>query len=1569
MPEPRVVLVDGPHGKGSGYLIGPRLVLTSAHVIEGAAAVPVYRPGDRQPVTAVVVWHGTSGGRDDAALLQVADRRRQSAGTAGVRWGEFVTALTDRPCEAQGSPELAQYCATADGPARKPYTDVWQESGTVNPGSAALSNRYVVDLRTSRPGWTEEVVPWGGFSGAALLCKGFVIGVVAAEVAHSEHGQLEVVPAYLLLRNSSFRAALVEYGADSTRLEAVEFAALAGLESLGLAGTDSSPSALLRPERETVGFHGRQDLLADLVDWCQEDEVEALLLHGPGGQGKTRLVRELARQLVTPSDGADHGPWASVWLRSDEQLTAADLALLQQTPRRMLVVLDYAENRLQQVGQLLAVTRPRELPFKVVLIARTDGDWWDHARELSSATAAVLGRAAEIPLPPLAEDPDGRPALYRAAALAFAARLPAVQGRTPWTELAAALPDRDLADPGFANLLTLHMTVLADLLDAGGPTDTPKPAGRSGLRRRSERPDDVEQRLLGHEGRYWKGLLAARGVPTEQAPDAELFRDALAAAVLLGADTPDQVDETLRRVRGLADEGDRWKFADWLAAAYPPDRAGPAHWGGLQPDRLAERFVGERVLTRRHLLPALAAGADGPAAERMLTVLSRAAGHRPLQAELSPVLTRLCTGRPDELALPALAVVPQVERPGPLLAGLESLLDAPGTGIEQLDRWRSALPDHSYHLGPWAVRLMERLVTHRRDARVGNGPDLLALVTGLRELCKRYTDTGEWSRALVVVEEAIDLLQPALAEHELATEHRTACRNGLSGCLNNQALILLRLGRLAEALAPAAQAVAINRDLAERGALEKPEHLPITLGTLAMVHGDLGDPQLALPLKEEAVERLERLVAAPGGEALQTNLVRALHNLALQYHVLGRNTEGLERSRQAIALLRPLARQRPDAHRPLLVVVLGTLSNCLGAAGRDEESVQAIEESVAIRRRLAEGRPAAYRDGLARALNSLSIALSQVGRSAEALAVVGEAVEIYNDLVEHQPRPYRDPLAMTLNSYSNELRAVGRLAEAERAAERAVAVYAELHRELRDAHAADHAMVLCTLALCLDAAGRPEESLVKLEQAVGIYRDLPGHLAGAARPDLARCLNNIAGAHRSAGRPAEGLPSCAEGVRICRELTAEDPAAHNPLLARLLTTQALCLDMTGRREEAAAVATEAVEAATPTAAQPESADTLSTLSALLSLAGRVEEAHAALRVVVAAHRRLALVDPDRHQPELLSTLSHFQSQLAVGGRLLESAEIAAEVLAIHRERWEAEPTPALRAVLAHALSNLGGVLSQLGRASEAAAHIGESVELWRAMSRSEWDASMPAPALALTAHVQVLWAAGRQAEALDTLQEVRDAFERMPDSNPLGHAGVAMTLTTRGALLEDLGEPSAPAVLDDAVRAARQIDGSGSEAYEGIVANALTVRARVRAQQEPPLPGALDDATEAVEIHRRVHLANPGRGPAGVAGAMAVLGRCLAQHGRNEQAEETTKQAVALLRDIEDPTGVLVADALFLHAEVRLLTGTDLDTARVGVREAIDRLQIIAEDRPALVEIALARFVRLRDALDALDAR
>ncbi len=65
----RVVAVTGSHGPGSGYLVGPRLVLTSGHVgLAEGRAVTVFRPGRPGEFTGTLVWRGTPGGRGDAAL-------------------------------------------------------------------------------------------------------------------------------------------------------------------------------------------------------------------------------------------------------------------------------------------------------------------------------------------------------------------------------------------------------------------------------------------------------------------------------------------------------------------------------------------------------------------------------------------------------------------------------------------------------------------------------------------------------------------------------------------------------------------------------------------------------------------------------------------------------------------------------------------------------------------------------------------------------------------------------------------------------------------------------------------------------------------------------------------------------------------------------------------------------------------------------------------------------------------------------------------------------------------------------------------------------------------------------------------------------------------------------------------------------------------------------------------------------------------------------------------------------------------------------------------------------------
>ncbi len=69
-----MVAVQSPTRHGSGYVVAPRLVLTSAHATgEVDTRVTVFAAGAPETWSGVVVWRGAPGGRDDAALVAVDD--------------------------------------------------------------------------------------------------------------------------------------------------------------------------------------------------------------------------------------------------------------------------------------------------------------------------------------------------------------------------------------------------------------------------------------------------------------------------------------------------------------------------------------------------------------------------------------------------------------------------------------------------------------------------------------------------------------------------------------------------------------------------------------------------------------------------------------------------------------------------------------------------------------------------------------------------------------------------------------------------------------------------------------------------------------------------------------------------------------------------------------------------------------------------------------------------------------------------------------------------------------------------------------------------------------------------------------------------------------------------------------------------------------------------------------------------------------------------------------------------------------------------------------------------------
>ncbi|MBJ6641834.1 trypsin-like peptidase domain-containing protein [Streptomyces sp. DHE7-1] len=168
MHRQRVVAVEGARTRGSGYVIGSRLVLTSAHVVPDAAETEVLRPGDGARYRASVAWRGTPGGRDDAALLSVTDPAWVPPDGAAPAWGRLVTDRPGTPCEFAGMPEIIQ---RSDRP-----REVWQATGTLNPLTGRVDNRHVVNLREVPAPTPDGTSPWSGLSGAAVFSGDLLTG-------------------------------------------------------------------------------------------------------------------------------------------------------------------------------------------------------------------------------------------------------------------------------------------------------------------------------------------------------------------------------------------------------------------------------------------------------------------------------------------------------------------------------------------------------------------------------------------------------------------------------------------------------------------------------------------------------------------------------------------------------------------------------------------------------------------------------------------------------------------------------------------------------------------------------------------------------------------------------------------------------------------------------------------------------------------------------------------------------------------------------------------------------------------------------------------------------------------------------------------------------------------------------------------------------------------------------------------------------------------------------------------------------------------------------------------------
>jgi tetratricopeptide (TPR) repeat protein len=953
---------------GSGVLLGGHTVLTAAHVVRKALAIVVRGPDKREVPADVGAALIGEVARCDLALLPVPEAAEFphlpiALITRQVMGGDIV-----EECWSAGYPEFQ----AVKRPGGSSVRETVQVRGHILPLAGLVEGLLSLQVSHSpRPLPDKDVAlgrsEWAGMSGAPVFAGDRLVGVVTEHAPRRGSADITVTPLSRLLDPEtappSARAWLGRLGvSDPATLPVLPHAVPAACLRLRRSLPENRPpSMLLRGEFRVVPFEGREEELERLLAWCAQDEaISVRLTTAPGGQGKTRLADELCDRLGVG--------WTAGVL--DPNASPDDLSRLACSGSRCLLVVDYAETRSSQVRELIEMfAREQAVCLRLLLLARSAGDWWTRlCDQADDETAAVLLAAEHERLGPLPGAQASRRASFEAARDAFAVRL----GIDP--RHAPAPPD--LNDSRYGLTLTLHMTALAMLLDAVDPLH-PHPSVHG----------NPAARVLAHERRYWQRTS------TDIAP--AVLDQVVAAATLCGAADRTAAYQLLSRLPDLADQQRiiLSRCVSWAVQMHPGDWA----LAPLQPDLLGEEHVADVLRTAPEVAGALAGGADDAQLHRFLTVLGRAA---PRHEHITALLLLLVAHEPERRVPAAVKVAAQLPDPAPLIAAVEPNL----TAVESLDAIVcivECIPVETVALARLAV-IATRTLVNLLETAADSNPEI---AWTLQNLAARYAMVGDHAQALSWGRRAIVALRSGTSLKERA--HLAAARNTVGDALRS-------LGHPDEAASLFRRNVNFWQQQYDTDPAHYRRPLAEALANLGIVLTELREARAAAEIRD----RLAALCREPFGDTPtdQARHAQALTNLSYTQAAFGQRDEALASLGEAETTLRPLAAWRPDAYGPLLATTLDGLTGTLGSYRQPNEALARAQEALQTWQDLAERHPTRYLANLVRARQNFAGILGQLNHYPEAFEQIGAALKEILPLLEHSGGTHLDLAARTANN-------------------------------------------------------------------------------------------------------------------------------------------------------------------------------------------------------------------------------------------------------------------------------------------------------------------------------------------------------------------------------------------------------------------------------------------------------------------------------------------------------------------------------------------------------------------------